>query len=502
MIIRVPALVALSLLFVGFLVTSDSHAQTVAEDREIVQLKGNLYRVRVGDQHTVFLATRLGIVLIDPLSAETAKWLATEFQRRFDPGDVKYVIYTNHTFDRAEGASLFLGSAQLVGQRDFNSQLSMARRRRRSSIALSERVSARDRNGDGQVTSDELYSRVREAGTLFDDEKIIVMSGNTIELAHAATKLSPDNVIVNFAEARMAFASDAPRLEDVPFTFGEWAPVQMQRWLSAAAGLDFDTLLLGDGRSIPKARVVLLSEYVNALLNRVLSEHEAGRSASAFTDTKLPPPYRSNALFRDWSGNVADIYENLSVIRVDATVGGLGHYAVREESYCESFTSCSTGGMVRAITGSLSVGADRWAAVSEFSVTDNSFTAHSTRFVDEEFALVESRTSFMARYTQPAGPLSFRLLAGMSYTIGDRRGVDRVKEGLPPFAGRHPINSRESRWGYTGGLDLAVGRRVGIVVPLRFNYAINDGAATTFPHRMDAQAGVALTVRLFRHVGY
>jgi hypothetical protein len=261
-------------------------------------------------------------------------------------------------------------------------------------------------------------------------------------------------------------------------------------------------LMLGDGRSIPKTRIVLLSSYVNALIARVLSEYEAGRTPSSFTDAKLLPAYRSNALFQDWHDNVVDIHDSLSVLRVDATVGGLGHYAVRDESYCAAFTSCSTGGMVQAVTGSLSVGGARWAAVGEFSVTGNSFTALTSRFVDEEFALVESRTSFMARHTRSIGAMSFRLLGGMAHTIGDRRGANRVKEGLPPFAGRHPVTSHDSRWGYTGGIDLAVGRRIGIVLPLRFTYAINDKSTVTFPHRMDAQAGVALTFRLFRWIDF
>ncbi|HUQ89702.1 MAG TPA: hypothetical protein VM096_19220 [Vicinamibacterales bacterium] len=502
MIISFRALVISSLLLIGFVAVPDSYAQTVAADREIVHLTGRLYRVRVGDQHTVFLATPGGILLVDPLSADTAKWLATEFQKQFDDGDVKYVVYTNHNFDRAEGASIFIGSAQLIGQREFNGQLTIARRDGASSIVVSDRARARDRDGDGRVTAQELYSRVRDAGSLFDDERVIVIGGSTIELAHAPTTLASDNAIVNFPEARTAFASDAPPLDDVPFTFGEWKPIEMQRWLSAVAALDFDTLMLGDGRSIPKSRVELLSSYVNALLARVVSEYESGRSAGSFTDAKLLPAYRSNALFRDWQRNVGDIYESLSIVRVDATIGGFGHYAIRDTSYCASFTSCSTGGLVGAATGSVSVGNERWAALGEFLVTDNSFTAHTTRFVDEEFALVETRTSFLARHTRSAGAVSLRVLGGMSRTIGDRRGANRVKEGVLPFAGRHPIKSRDSRWGYTGGLDLVVGRRVGLVLPLRFTYAVSDGGAPTFPHRMDAQAGVALSLRVFRWIDY
>jgi hypothetical protein len=61
------------------------------------------------------------------------------------------------------------------------------------------------------------------------------------------------------------------------------------------------------------------------------------------------------------------------------------------------------------------------------------------------------------------------------------------------------MSARDSRWGYTGGIDLAIGRRLGIVLPLRVNYA-TDEAKGTWPHRLDVQAGIAVTVRLFRTI--
>jgi hypothetical protein len=490
--------VIVSALLLGLIAVSDGAAQP-APDREIVQLKGDLYRVRVGDQHTVFLVTTAGIVLVDPISVETVQWLKEEFEHRFKPGVVRFVLHTNHRFDRAEGASIFLAPAELIGHREFNGELSAARRAGAASIAVSDRARARDRNGDGRVTSEELYVRVRDVESQFNEKRVITLGGRTIEMVHAEARNAPDNAIINFPSERTAFASDAPPLDEPAFQFGDWTPAEVKRWLAAASSLQFDNLVLENGHSIPRARITRLSSYVNDLVARVVQEYEAGRSADEFTEAKLPAAYRSDAAFREWRGNVSDVFESLSVFRVDATLGGLGHYAIRDSAYCASFTSCSTGGMVPAATGSLSVGAGRWAGVAEFSVSDESFTAHTSRLVDEDFALVETRTSFMFRYTRPAGNTAFRFLGGLSYTIGDRQGITRVKEALPPLAGRHPLESHRTRWGYTGGLDLVIGRSFGIVVPLRFNYAREDPSGT-FPHRMDAQAGIALTLRLFRSV--
>jgi hypothetical protein len=498
MILRVRILVA-SLLLLGAIGVVEGQAQPAPVDREISQLKGNLYRVRVGDQHTVFLATPAGIALADPMSVDTAQWLKEELERRFQPGVVRFVLHTSHRFDRAEGASLFLAPAELVGHRAFNAELSTARRGGTASVAVSERVRARDRNGDGSVTSEELYTRVRDVESHFDQKRVISLGGSSIEMIGAASEREPDNTIINFPGERIAFASGAPPLEESPFTFALWRPSDVKRWLVTAAALDFDTLVLENGRSIPKARITKLSSYVTDLMARVVEEYEAGRSAGDFTEAKLPQVYRSDAAFRDWRVNAAEVFRHLSVFRVEATVAAIGHYALRDAGYCTAFTSCTTGGLVPAAGGGLSLGLGRWAAVGEFSVTNESFTANTSRFVDEDFALVETRTSVMIRYSRPSGGLSYRLLGGLSYTAGDRRGIRRIKEGLAPFAGRHPLESQDRRWGYTGGLDLMIGHRVAIVVPLRFNYAPKDTAGT-FPHRMDAQAGVALSLRLFRPV--
>lgn len=492
------ALVVFWMLLFGLIAVSDSAAQSV-DDREIVQLKGDLYRVRVGDQHTVFLATPGGIALVDPISVETAQWLKEEFERRFPPGAVKFVLHTNHRFDRAEGASLFLAPAELIGQREFNGALSAARHEGALSIVISDRARATDRNGDGLVRSEELYARVREIESHFDEKRVITLGGKTIEMVHAASGDAPDNTIINFPSERTAFASNTPRLEDSPFDFGTWTPTDVRAWLAAASSMQFDNLVLGNGHSVPKARIIKLASYVNDLVTQVVEEYESGRSPDEFTEAKLPQAYRSDAVFRDWRGNVADVYESLSILRVDATVGGLGHYAIRDSAYCASFTTCSTGGLVPAATGSLSIGVGRLAGVAEFSVTDESFTSHTSQIIDQDFALVETRTSFLFRYTRPTGKAALRFLGGLSYTVGDRQGITRIKGALPPLAGRHQLDSHRTRWGYTGGLDLVIGRNFGIVVPLRFNYAKQDPSGT-FPHRMDAQAGVALTLRLFRSI--
>src|SRR5688572_25678456 len=66
---------------------------------QIANVGGDLYRVQVGDQATVFLVTPQGIILADPLSYDVAAWLRKELESRFPGRPVRYVLHTHHHFD-------------------------------------------------------------------------------------------------------------------------------------------------------------------------------------------------------------------------------------------------------------------------------------------------------------------------------------------------------------------------------------------------------------------
>src|SRR5215475_11461344 len=90
---------------VMLMAASGAIAQTSQGNRlqTISPVAGDLYRVQDGDQTTFFLVTTDGIVLIDPLSTETATWLKDEFATRFPDRPVRWVIYTHHHEERSSG---------------------------------------------------------------------------------------------------------------------------------------------------------------------------------------------------------------------------------------------------------------------------------------------------------------------------------------------------------------------------------------------------------------
>ena len=86
-------------------------------DREIVHLRGDLYLVRDGREHTIFLVTSEGIVVGDPLNITAARWLKAELQSRF-PG-VPIRLCPGHAPSLCEGrrGGRFLRRARIRGAR-------------------------------------------------------------------------------------------------------------------------------------------------------------------------------------------------------------------------------------------------------------------------------------------------------------------------------------------------------------------------------------------------
>ncbi|MBF8254275.1 MAG: dnhA, partial [Deltaproteobacteria bacterium] len=66
--------------------------------REIMPIKGDLYRFRNAGHFSVFLVTPAGIIATDPIDADAARWLRTELAQRFAK-PVKYLIYSHDHSD-------------------------------------------------------------------------------------------------------------------------------------------------------------------------------------------------------------------------------------------------------------------------------------------------------------------------------------------------------------------------------------------------------------------
>jgi glyoxylase-like metal-dependent hydrolase (beta-lactamase superfamily II) len=470
------------LLFSGTAATAFAQdAQTPAGDRDITLLRGDLYVVRDGKNYTVFLVTPGGIILGDPLTRPTALWLKEELATRFPGLPVRFVLHSHHHVDRAEGAAVFNETAELVGHRRFNSALADSRR-----------------------SMPEAYRFVRDVETIYDDRRTVMLAGQTVDLVHVGSIHSPDLTALYFPRERVVFAVEPPPLDTVPFSFRPFRPRAIFEWLHAVTVRDFDALLTGDGRTLDGAIVFALARYLDDLQTGVAIGYEQGQTLPEIQASLLLDAHRANPHYAGRTTQIGDVYRTLRMLRADVSGAAIANYGGRNPSgYCATYTFCVAGGAVAGGTAAAAFQFGRApAVVAEITLNSQSWSARSRNLYDEEVALRQSRGALLGRYAPRArSSFSYAVLGGVSQTVGDVRGMNRVQGLLVPAGGRHAIAVRTSKLGVTLGADAAWTVRPGLslVVPVRVT-RIQGQLPQYWPSRFDVHGGLGVRVRLLRRV--
>ncbi|HXD16488.1 MAG TPA: MBL fold metallo-hydrolase [Vicinamibacterales bacterium] len=500
--------------------TAVASAQTTAAPDpvlDIAPLRGDLYLAREGDQSTVFLVTPDGILVGDPLNLSFARRLRDELTARFPRQTVRYVVLSHHHFDRAEGASVFTG-AEIIAHARFNSELSSAgdgvpaflgvqdrNRNRQLDPAEIEGPNAalllsRDRNHDGTVTPGELYGNVRSVRTSFGRRREIRLGTRRVELVHPGNWHSADMATLFFPGERVVFAVDAPPVDAVPFAFGTGNPADVYDWLHAIAPLDFDTLVLENGRTVTAAALRELTAYLDDLHAEVAVQYEQWRSVGAVQATTIPENHRESPHYAGRTRQIADVYATVRLRRIELATTAAGSYSQRDPSFCQSYVVCAAGGAVPAASAGASVLIGRHVGVvGELASGQQSWSTRRLPLYDEEVALRQARGSILVRIDLAR---TIAVLGGISQTWGDARGMNIVRGRVAPIGGRHAIQHRDRLPGFTTGVDLAkpvFHDRAALVAPLRVTYTPRP-LPWYWPSRIDASAGIGIRVRLLRVV--
>jgi glyoxylase-like metal-dependent hydrolase (beta-lactamase superfamily II) len=439
-----------------------------ADDREITPLGGDLYRVRSGRQHTVFLVSPDGIVLVDPLSAATARWLSEQFAKQFPGVPVRHVILTHHHADRASGAGVFAKTARVIAQEEYRS------------------ANAR--------------SRQRAVGTApnstFVDSQTIA---NRVELIHAGPYHSPEMTVVAFKTERMLFAAEPPPITEAPFDFGPLDAGDVVRWLETVSRIDVDRIMFSDGTTITPQQLKPLAEYLSRMYGAVLVGYERGQSLEDLQRTLRLEAYRTVPHYAGRERQIAAMYRQMFLFRTDLALSGVAHYFPENDpEFCSGYDVCTAGGVVPAGTAALQMSFGRRIGLhAEVSLSEQFWSTRVRASYDEELALRATRVGVMFRLNL-TNSRNLALLAGVSRNIGDVRGMDRVQGRFIPVGGRHVIIDNDSVTGAVAGIELS--QRIGalrIVLPLRATYTSGE-LPTYWPSRISATAGVGFVIPLIR----
>ena len=319
--------------------TAAMYQQTQYKGREIGNLTGDVYYARMDDYVSVFMVTREGIVLVEPIGTEFATWLKAELARRFNV-PVRYVIYSHSHWDHASGASVYADTARTVGQQNMIRSLAMPP----AGSPLPDNVRAQDVNGNGRIERGEargqmqtlfdLYdadkdgvvngaeatrgplANVRPPDVTFSDRFDITLGGKRVEVIARPIAHADDNAIVRFVDgANVLFASDWVTVHRLPFG----AIDDEIAMVKAVEALDFEHFVCSHGGLGKKADVSANIRYREELRDAVAKAIAAGQTLD-----QAQASVRMDA-YKDWDFyeqqrplNVAGMYRALQSARPPA----------------------------------------------------------------------------------------------------------------------------------------------------------------------------------------
>ena len=301
-----------------------------APAREITQIRGDLYYVS-GGANTVFLVTPDGIILADPVSTEQATWLKPQLENRFHQ-PVRYIIYSHHDFDHAEGGAVFGPGAQVIahenvarnldgklhrlagGNLDLNHNGKLDRDE--ASGGYLTNFDRLDRNHDGSITPDELNQEIRKPDVTYTGRRTLTLGGKTVELIYPGRNHSDDMTVVYFPAEKAVMAVDFIFPGTTPPVWGEYDWTPLREWIASiklVETLDFDTLIPGHGRRLgSRADVVANREFLEDLSAAVSKGIADGKSLDELKRTITLEKYSMWAnLATARLSNIENAYNNL-----------------------------------------------------------------------------------------------------------------------------------------------------------------------------------------------
>ena len=320
--------------------------------RVITPVTGNIFRAGNGNWWSLFAVTKAGIILVDPISPDFARWLKGQLAERYPGVRVKYVIYSHSHFDHIEGGAEFADTAVFVAQDGVRRNMDghyphmpgdMIDRNANGTIELEEIkgpseahpgicgmpdfwFAHQDRDGDGHITPAELFADVRPPDITYSQSMTLTLGGMTVQLIFPGKNHADDGTVVFFPAERVVFSTDFPAdalvttsMRSLPSACGAFDEHPMADWIAsyrAIEALDFDILAQGHGAVLfTKADVTEGREYFEYLRDQVAAGMRAGKSLDELRRTLMLERYKG------WAN-----YDRLRVMNIEAAYHNLNTY--------------------------------------------------------------------------------------------------------------------------------------------------------------------------------
>lgn len=321
--------------------------------REIIKVSDDVYRAKNGQWYSLFFVTPEGIIVVDPLNTDFAKWLKSQFDERFPGLPVRYVIYSHSHWDHVEGGAVFADTARFVAQEGMVRNMDgryphmpgdMIDRNGNGQFEVEEIVGpamahpgicgmpenffrTHDRDHDGHMTPAEYYAEVVKPDIVYSERMQITLGGKRVELIYPGKNHADDGTVVFFPAEHVAFSADFPAdalvrssLRSLPSACGNFDQHPMAEWIKSyqsIEALDFDVLAGGHGDVLfKKADVAEARHFFEDLIAAVNSGISQGKTIDDLKRTILLEKYKDWAFYqRLREDNIEAAYNNLRLYK-------------------------------------------------------------------------------------------------------------------------------------------------------------------------------------------
>ena len=279
---RLAAWIAVSLASTALATTAVAQTPLPApvQGHEVTQIGPGYYTFRHLGLRNIFLITRDGVIVTDPIDPTAARVMREEI-RKLTPLPVKYVVYSHQHWDHVRGGRIFTEEgATFVSHRNC---LAHFKDLPEPEIMLPTRTFAGDRH---VIRLGERRLELRWLGINHGDCLIV---------------MTPDHVNVPFiVDLGTAGGMPLPFIAD--YSLHNWV-----RSLRELEGWTFEQYVGGHGIALaPKSRLAERREYLEALMQETRRELDAGTPLEQIPDVVAGRLRERFAHLRGFNGIVRD----------------------------------------------------------------------------------------------------------------------------------------------------------------------------------------------------
>jgi glyoxylase-like metal-dependent hydrolase (beta-lactamase superfamily II) len=250
------------------------------EGHEVTEIGPGYYTFRHKGLRNIFLVTKAGVIVTDPLEPEAARVLREEI-RKITPLPVKYVVYSHQHWDHVRGGRIFKDEgAKFVSHANCVAHF-------------------KDLPEPEIVMPDETFTGDRHQLRL--GERTLTLRYLGLNHGDCLIVMTPDHVNVPFiVDLGTAGGMPLPYIAD--YSLHNWV-----RSLRELESWDFESYVGGHGIAIaPKNRLTERREYIEGLMGETRRELDAGTPLDRIPDivaarlqTKFAHLRGFNAIVRD-----------------------------------------------------------------------------------------------------------------------------------------------------------------------------------------------------------